>query len=404
MVKSESIKSSAERLAQIKPTMRRYIDEGHVPCLLTVIAHDSKVVHFEAQGYSDVDKQVRLQADAIFRLFSMTKPITIVATMMLYEEHRFSLDDPIAKYLPEFEAMQVWTEQGLIAAERAITIRHLLTHTAGLTYSGLPNPVADIYTEAKLHGVRNRLSGDTLAQHVKRLAAMPLLAQPGVAWNYSEAMGVLGRLVEVLSGSTFREFLVNRVFTPLAMVDTDFYVPKDKIDRLIPLYQVSNDQALKLTDCDDYGGNYCSKPALEYGGAGLVGTSADYLRFAQMLLNDGELEGARLLSASSVRLIMTDHLGPEFGDTPLASLDAPVTSGLGLGFGFGGYVVRDASSTATLGSDGEYAWGGWASTDFWIDPKRKLIGILLTQVIPIDVQLTTRAGFHDLVYQAAIEI
>jgi CubicO group peptidase (beta-lactamase class C family) len=232
---------------------------------------------------------------------------------------------------------------------------------------------------------------------------MPLLAQPGVAWNYSEAMGVLGRLVEVLAGSTFREFLVNRVFKPLAMVDTDFYVPKNKIDRLIPLYQLSNDRVLKLTN-SDYGGNYGIKPSLEYGGAGLVGTAADYLRFAQMLLNDGELDGVRLLSASSVRLIMTDHLGPEFGDTPLASLDAPVTSGLGLGFGFGGYVVRDASSAATLGSDGEYAWGGWASTDFWIDPKRKLIGILLTQVIPIDVQLTTRQGFHDLVYQAAIEI
>lgn len=402
MVKTESVKFSAERLAQIKPTMGRYIDEGHVPCLLTVIADDSKIVHFETQGYPDVDKQVTLQADAIFRLFSMTKPITIVATMMLYEEHRFSLDDPIAKYLPEFEDMEVWTEQGLVKAERAITIRHLLTHTAGLTYSGLPNPVAHIYDEAKLHGVRSRLSGNTLAQHVKRLAAMPLLAQPGVAWNYSEAMGVLGRLVEVLAGSTFREFLVNRVFTPLAMVDTDFYVPKNKIDRLIPLYQVSNDEGLKLTN-SDYGGNYCSKPSLEYGGAGLVGTAADYLRFAQMLLKDGELDGVRILSASSVQLIMTDHLGPEFGDTPLASLDAPVTSGLGLGFGFGGYVVRDSSSAATLGSDGEYAWGGWASTDFWIDPKRKLVGILLTQVIPIDVQLTTRAGFHDLVYQAIIE-
>lgn len=381
--------------------MQRLIDAGQVPCLLTLIARDSNVVHVETQGYTDTDQQKPLQADAIFRLFSMTKPITVVAAMMLYEEQRFSLDDPIADYLPEFADMKVWTEHGVVVAERAITIRHLLTHTAGLTYSGLPNPVGDMYAEAKLHGVY-RLSGETLAEHVERLAAMPLLAQPGTAWNYSEAMGVLGRLVEVLSSSSIREFMMERILIPLAMTDTDFYVPKDKVDRLIPLYQLSGDHGLELADCDDYGGDYCRKPSLEYGGGGLVGTAADYLRFAQMLLNGGELDGVRLLSASSVQLIMTDHLGPEFGDMPLASLDSPVSVGQGLGFGFGGSVIRDVSATGTLGSVGEYSWGGWASTDFWIDTQQNLIGIILTQVIPIDTQLTTRARFHDLANQAAM--
>ncbi len=387
-----------DRLDRIGAAMQRFIDTGQAPGLLTVVARHGKVVYANTQGYANVAQKKPVRWDTIFRIKSMTKPITGVAVMMLFEEGHFFLDDPISNYLPEFGSMQVWTEAGLVDAELPITIRHLLTHTAGLTYSSFPNPVAKHYQDISLNGVLNRLSGDTLEQHIKKLAGMPLLAQPGTAWTYGEAMGVLGRLVEVVSGCSFRTFLKQRIFDPLGMVDTDFFVPPEKKERLATLYDQTPRSTITEANPDHYGGDYCQKPTLEYGGAGLVGTSVDYLRFAQMLLNQGELDGHRLLSPVSVKLMMSNHLGSEFN----GRLGLPLNNIKGLGFGFTGRVVTDAIAAGSCGSNGEFSWGGWANTDFWIDPKQDLIGIVLTQVIPNVTPLATRSRMHQMTYQTIL--
>ncbi len=392
----KTVGMSKDRLDRIGAAMQRFINTDQAPGVLTAIARHGMVIHANTQGYANVAQEKPLRFDTIFRIKSMTKPITGVAVMMLFEEEHFFLDDPISDYLPEFSAMQVWTEAGLVDAERPITIRHLLTHTAGLTYASIPSPVAECYQEAALNGVLNRLSGDTLEQHIKKLAGMPLLAQPGTAWTYGEAMGVLGRLVEVVSGCSFRTFLKQRIFDPLGMVDTDFFVPPGKKERLATLYDQTPRSTITEADPDHYGGDYCQKPTLEYGGAGLVSTAADYLRFAQMLLNQGELDGHRLLSPVSVRLMMSNLLGPEFN----GRLGPPLEGMKGVGFGLTGFVVTDAVAAGSCGSNGEFSWGGWANTDFWIDPKEDLIGIVLTQVIPNITPLATRSRMHKMAYQA----
>lgn len=401
-IKPEDAGMSINKLARIGLEMEWFVDHAQVPGLVTIVARHGQLVYADSRGYADVKKRKPLIPETIFRLFSMTKPITCAAVMMLYEEGLFSLDDPIADYLPEFEMMKVWSDDRLVDAHRPITIRHLLTHTAGFTYSNRASPVAKMFEDVEVHGVLNRLSGKNLEQHVRQLSEFPLLAQPGTAWNYGESMGVLGRLLEVLSGCSFREVLKKRLLEPLGMVDTDFFVPQEKVDRLASLYDLRPDGVIMPADPKNYGGDYCKKPPLEYGGAGLVGTVADYLRFAQMLLNKGEFKSTRFLSPSSVKLMMSNQLGSEFGDNPLVTLDSPRTKTKGLGFGFGGSVT-DSIASSQYGSLGEFSWGGWANTDFWIDPKQDLIGMIFTQVIPVDTYLMTRSRIHELIYQAIIE-
>jgi len=399
----EEVGLSSERLARVGPVMRAYLDNGAVPGLLTVVARHGRVAHFEVQGHADAEREAPLAPDAIFRLFSMTKPVTAVAVMIAYEEGRFLLDDPIADYLPEFAAMMVWRDGRLTAAERPITIRHLLTHTSGFTYSTFADPahpVARLYAEGDLHGVLNRLSGETLETHVRRLAQMPLVAEPGTAWHYGESMGVLGRLLEVVCGGSFRTFLTARLLEPLAMDDTDFHAPAQKAHRLAKLYELGADSRFSAVDAGAYGGDYGAPPPLEYGGAGLVGTAGDYLRFAQMLLNGGELGGVRVLSATSVRLILANHLGQEFGARPLASLPISWIARPGVGFGLGGFVVTDPVASGTAGSPGEYSWSGWANTHFWIDPRQELIGMVFAQVISTEPEIPMRRRMHQMTYQA----
>ena len=408
----ETVGMSAKRLTRIKPAMQSFIDADKVPGLLTVIARHGKVVHFETQGYADTKPPKPLKADTIFRLYSQTKPITGVAVMIAYEQGHFLLNDPVAKYLPEFREMKVYTDSGLIDAKGPITIRQLLTHTSGLDYGWYPDdPVASLYREAGLEDANARLSLST-EDYVKKLAALPLFAQPGTQWRYSDAMAVLGRLVEVVSGKTYRDFLKEQLFSPLDMIDTDFFVPVEKLHRLAQLYEVGPEGGLVAIDActnvmhDKHTvsySNYGKQPSFESGGAGLVGSATDYLRFAQMLLNGGELDDVRILSPTSVNLILSNHLGLELGETPLASLGqyVPDFNRKGLGFGFCGYVVTDAIASGTAGSEGEYAWGGAASTRFWLDPKQHLIGMVLTQLVP-DGTYPIFERLHQMTYQAII--
>jgi CubicO group peptidase (beta-lactamase class C family) len=277
--------------------------------------------------------------------------------------------------------MQVRTPEGLVPAQNDITVRDLMTHTSGFAYAVLPNPAQQDYIDANVFAIKNRLS-ETLEAHIKRLAKMPLVAEPGTKWNYGESMGVLGRLVEVVSGKTYGNYLQDRIFDPLNMVDTGFYVPASKGDRLAQLYHMSNEGVLSNANDDiQYGGSYLEKPQLEYGGAGLVGTPLDYMNFAQMLLNKGNANGRQILSQKAVELMTSNQLDKSFGDAPLAAAGR----GAGTGFGFCGLVTVALPDGSDPGSVGEYGWSGWASTNFWMDPANDLVGLVFTQVIPDDI-------------------
>jgi len=303
------------------------------------------------------------------RFSLLSKPVTSVAVMILYEEGHFRLDDPVSKFIPEFKELKVFkskTEDGmeLDDLEHKMTIRHLLTHTSGLTYGWGDRPVDKMYQEAKIFE-----PGTTLKQMTQKLAKIPLVHQPGTKWEYSVAVDVLGYLVEVISGVPFEQFLSERLFQPLGMVDTGFYVPEDKRERYAELYRPKKEGGgIEVVEDIPLGdGPYRFFPS---GGGGLVSTASDYMRFCQMLLNGGELDGVRILGRKTVELIRSNHLPEdvEFGDG-----DA--------GFGLGFAVVLDMAKTGELASAGMYSWGGTAATTFWIDPQEKLIGVLMTQLM-----------------------
>jgi CubicO group peptidase (beta-lactamase class C family) len=385
---AEEVGMLSERLARIVPGLKRLIDAGSIPGTVTLVARHGKVVHFEAQGHQNIAEGIPMKRDTIFRLYSESKPVTGVATMILFEEGRFLLSEPVSKYLPEFKDMRVFKgiEDGEVQTEvaRPITIHQLLTHTAGLTYSFFPTPVGQMYRKAGLSGIATEDRFANLEEWSQALAKMPLVAQPGTEWNYSVAMDVLGRLIEVVSGQTFREFLKERIFDPLGMVDTDFYVPDGKIDRFAANYGATPSGGMVVID-DPTNSSYRKPPALEFGGAGLVGTVADMHRFAQMLANGGELDGVRILGPKTVELMMMNHLGPDFPADALSSLfslTGPKGRYLGYGFGLTGYVVTDPALIGLPISKGLFSWGGAATTYFWVDPEEDLVGVVHTQIMP----------------------
>jgi len=308
-----------------------------------------------------------------------------VAMMLLEERGLLQLDDPLGDYLPAFNEMMIYTDGNLIPAENPITLRQLLLHTSGLTYSMLPNEpaVSSLYEAAKINEARGRLGTRNLEAHVDSLAEQPLIAEPGTAWHYCEGVSVAARVIEILSGQGYGDFLRDHIFEPLGMIDTSYSVPPEKRHRLATLYEqqatLSENLQPEYKPTTDYGGDYLTQPTLQAGGAGLVSTASDYLRFAQMLLNGGELDGKRVLNDASVQCIMNNQLGPEFGPSPLETL-APKYQGLG--FGLCGYVVRDGACVGRPGRSGQYGWSGWANTHFWIDPNLKLVGLVMTQLIP----------------------
>ncbi len=377
----EDVGMSTSRLARISPVMQGWVDDGKIPGALTMIAREGRLVHLEKFGMQDVATEKPLEFDTIFRIYSMTKPITSIAVMMLYEEGHFQLGTPVSELIPAFKDMQVYTDGGetIVDAEREMTIKHLLTHTSGLIYGGdWDHPINERYRDANFYG------GD-LANMAQELGNIPLLHHPGDAWNYGMSTDVLGCLIEVVSGMPFEEFLKTQILDPLGMTDTAFSVPDEKADRYPTLYEPAEDGGIQVIENAPVSSG--PRSFFHSGGAGLQSTAADYLRFCQMLLNDGELDGVRLLGRKTVELIRVNHISDEWH--PLERT--------GCGFGLGFAVVTDVAETHGPGSEGTYSWGGLASTTFWIDPVEDLIGILMTQLIG---DSPFHAQFRVLTYQA----
>jgi len=371
--KPEKVGMSTERLNRIKPLMQRYINENKLPGLITMVARRGKVVHFEKYGLMAADKPMQL--NAIFRIASMTKPVTSVAVMMLYEEGCFQLDDPVSDYIPEFKNLKVFSsidKNGIntVYPIRPMTIRDLLTHTSGLTGVGADTPVDSIYSTANL-------SEGTLKDMIQKLSEIPLLYQPGTRWNYSRSTEVLGYLIEVISGKPLDVFFKEKIFIPLKMKDTDFYVPKEKIERVAAVYAPDDSVGIKVIIKPDT--NNISIPVrFLSGNGGLVSTATDYMIFSQMLLNRGEYNGVRLLSGKTVDLMTSNHLSNEI--MPDDDFFGPLLSGMGFGFGFA--ILQDNTKANIIGSEGSYWWSGSGNTYFYIDPKEELVLILMSQFVP----------------------
>jgi CubicO group peptidase (beta-lactamase class C family) len=385
---------SSERLTRIDAMAQRYVDEKKLAGLVTLVARQGQVVHFSAHGVQDLETGVPMGPGTIFRIYSMTKPITTVALMMLYEEGLFQLRDPVSGFLPEFSATKVWAGQGKrVDPAREMEIYDLLTHTAGFSYGGHEEtgiPVDKLYDEADLDNIE--ISNEEM---VRRLARLPLMYHPGQKWFYSVATDVVGRLVEVISGRPLDTYFEEQILKPLSMEDTAFCVPEEKIGRFAALYG-PGEEGLKLLD-DPATGEYAKPPRLLAGGHGLVSTTGDFGRFCQMLLSGGELGGTRLLGRKTVELMTMNHL-PE----SMIPIGWPPDVMHGYGFGLGFRVRVDDAQAGLLGSVGEYAWGGYASTSFFIDPKEDLFAILMPQLLPSGYYPILEE-FRVLVYQALVD-
>ncbi|HKM48726.1 MAG TPA: serine hydrolase domain-containing protein [Terriglobales bacterium] len=399
VVKPETVGLSSERLDRISSAVQHGIDDKRIAGAVTLVARRGHVAWFKAQGMADREAGKPMRTDTMFRICSMTKPITSLAVMMLYEEGHFLLEDPISKYLPEFKNPKVLVKPAsgapyTIPATHEITIRDLLRHTSGITYQWNED-LGPIYKEANVASGLLPYDG-TIADSTKRLAGLPLLFNPGEKWEYSLGVDVLGRLVEVVSGKPLDEFFRTRIFEPLGMKDTYFYPPDNKLDRLATAYTYYDDKGLNrfpdtpITEGPfTYSADYPLRgpKKLFSGGAGLVSTAADYARFCQMMLDGGKAGNTRLLSRKSVELMTQDQLGKISADM-----------GFGLGFGVDGIK----GPLAELGSPGEYNWGGFFYTSFSIDPKEQMIVIFMGQLHP-EGDLTLNRQTHELAYQAIID-
>ena len=382
MAVPEEVGISTERLERIRPVMQDYVDKENLPGFLTVVARHGKIVHFETIGMRDVENKKPIEPDTIFRIYSMSKPITSVAVMMLYEEGKFQIDTPVSKFIPEFDNMKVYNEDQteVSDAKGKITIKHLLTHTAGFTYGWGKNPVDERYKELKIfETVMDLTPSEKLANMVEKLGTIPLVHEPGEKWTYGVSTDILGYLVEVVSGMPFEEFLQKRLFEPLGMADTGFSIPPEKQDRFAALYRPNKEDGIeRIGDAPLANDELTFFPS---GGGGLVSTAADYMRFSQMLLNGGELDGTRILGKKTVELMRYPHHDNWFG----------------LGFS----VVTYKEPPNILESQGNFSWGGAAATTFWIDPQEELVGLLMTQLLnnPYPFQ----QQFKVLTYQALTE-
>ena len=378
----EQVGLATSRLARIGEWADRQVSIGKLPGVTVWVSRRGQVAYQHTTGMASREDGRAMAPDTMLRIYSMTKPLTSVAVMMLYEQGHFQLDDPVCRFLPAFTAMRVAAggQRGKIdtvPAARLITVRDLLTHTAGLTYGFMQSTLVD--ARYRDEGIDFQTAECSLGEMVDRVAAIPLLAQPGAEWNYSVATDVLGHLVAVVSGEPFGEFLLRRVIEPLGMVDTDFFVPAQKHGRFAANYAAAPDGGLTLID-DPATSRYLSPPPIHSGGGGLVSTAADYMRFCQFMLNRGELDGVRLLGRKTVELMTSNHLR---GD--MAAMGMPrfsESSYAGVGFGLGFSVMLDPARAQILGTTGEYAWGGAASTAFWVDPAEDLAVVLLTQLTP----------------------
>jgi CubicO group peptidase (beta-lactamase class C family) len=397
----EKVGLSKERLDRIRPAMEKHIADNKLSGGVGLIARRGKIAYFETYGMADKETGKPMQKDSIFRMYSMTKAVTGVAVMILYEEGRFTLADPVSRFLPEFENMKVAVEKTdpttgkpvlshTVPAEHPITILDLMRHTSGLNYAGPHDEKGDlIYQKIGLNPAGG--ADYPLSEFIKKLAGAPLVHQPGTVWDYGYSIDVLARLVEVVSGQPIDRFFSERIFKPLKMEDTAYYVPEPKWGRLVVMYGLNKDGTINRMPAMVLDAAK-KKPALLFGGSGLFSTAMDYVRFVQMLLNGGELDGARILSPKTVDLMRADVLG-----------DLPKAGGLlppGMGFGLTFAVDRGPAQTATIFSKGEYYWGGAAGTSFFIDPQEQMVAVLMIQTLG---DLGKGAQFKQLVYQAIVE-
>jgi CubicO group peptidase (beta-lactamase class C family) len=394
-ISPERVGLATGSLAEIDTLMRSYVDEGKLAGIVLLVAREGKVAHAGVYGQMDIESGKAMRRDSLFRIYSMTKPITGVALMTLYDEGRFQLDDPVSKYLSGFEQVKVFAgKEGdtikLVDLKRPVTIRDLMRHTAGLAYGLFPaTPVDAMYTQARLLDRTQNL--DSM---LERLLKIPLAAQPGEKWMYSIAVDVQGKLIEALSGKPLDEFFAERVFKPLAMHDTSFSVPVAKLDRLTVNYGKKDGRLSPVDGAKT--SQFATAPALLSGGGGLVSTADDYLRFAQMMLNRGELDGARILKPETVDLMTQNHLSDDLvpiklGPLPLANM----------GFGLDFAVRVKTGKGDPAGSLGEYGWGGAASTQFFVAPRENLIYVGMTQFMP-----STPLYFQEaskILYKAVLE-
>ena len=391
---------------------RRYIDAGRFPGTQLLIYRRGNVVHSAVQGFADLERKTPVKDDTIFRIYSMTKPITSVAFMMLVEEGRVALDEPVHKYIPEWKNLGVF-QAGTAPAfltrppARPMQIVDLMRHTSGLTYGFQQRSNVDAaYREKKIGEV---IKSGTLPSMIDELAKTPLEFSSGEAWNYSVSTDVIGYLIGKISGMPFEQFLKERIFDPLGMADTDFFVPADKAHRFAACYNADPGGMMSFHAVEKKGGltlqddpiksSFLTRPSFISGGGGLCSTAADYLTFCRALLNGGELGGVRLIGPKTLKLMTTNHL-PGGRDLPemSRSMFAEATYN-GIGFGLGFSVTMDPAKTLIPGSPGEYAWGGAATTSFWIDPAEELIAIFMTQVLPSSAY-PVRRELRTMVYSA----
>ena len=398
---AEEVGFDAGRLERIDRHFARYVEEGQLPGWLIVVTRRGKVAHLSRCGHADVEAGRPVEVDTLWRIFSMTKPVTSVAAMMLFEEGAFDLTDPIARWLPEFAQPRVYAKGSALnpltePSTEPIRLWHLLTHTSGLTYGfHHAHPVDEMYRAAGFEW--DTPPGLDLAACVAQWAQLPLVFQPGSEWNYSVSSDVLGRLVEVVSGQPLDEFFRQRIFGPLGMNDTSFGT---EAEELAALY-VPQPGTRRVVRDDGFGTVGHGRPDCLSGGGGLVSTAADYHRFTQFLLRRGELDGVRLLSPRTVALMTSNHLP---GDVDLEAYGRPLFAEMpfnGFGFGLGFSVLKDAVKAKTLSSPGEFAWGGAASTAFWVDPAEELTAMFFTQLLPSSTH-PIRQHLRQLVYQALV--
>ena len=396
--KAEDVGMSSERLERIRPMIQSHVTGQDFSGAVTLVARKGKVVHFEAHGFADVEAKKRMTTGTLFRLASMTKPVTAVSILMLLEEGKLVLSDPVSKFLPEFKSpkVAVWNLPNdpagagphLVPAARELTIKDLVTHTSGLA-NGFEGPAGDYVRRAAL------ATGGSLDERVRRMGRLPLNFQPGTQWEYSPLTGfdTLGRIVEILSGMSLEQFFKKRVFDPIGMKDTFFTVPADRQGELAVAY-VRNDNGLARPAAGARPTGAESAEGYFSGAGGLTGSAADYLRFSQMLLNGGQLDGVRLLGRKTIELMTSDAIAPldlgnYAGDQVLK----------GYGFGLGVRVRRSTGDNGWMGSIGDFGWAGALGTYFWIDPKEQLIGIVMIQTRNTKL----RMEYPNLVYQAISE-
>lgn len=393
----------ADRLRRIDTHFARYVDDGRLPGWLALVSRRGEIAHLATYGWRDVEAGAPVESDTLFRIYSMSKPITSVAAMILYEEGALELTNPVSRFIPSFADMRVY-QSGMAAspvtrpATEPVRIWHLLTHTSGLTYGFHRVHVVDqIYRRA---GFDRGLPPDLdLTEIVDRFAELPLLFEPGSQWNYSVASDVLGRVVEVASGQPLDRFVRERILDPLRMHDTGFHIDEGQGDRMATLYRADTSGHAVAAGMGDAAFHQPKAPS---GGGGLISSAGDYHRFTQMLLRGGELDGARILSPRTLDYMTRNHLP---GGADMQQFGRPVYSEVpsdGVGFGLGFAVLQDAARHKVIGTEGEFSWGGAASTVFWVDPVEELTVVFLTQLFPSNTH-PIRTQLSQLVYQALVD-